>query len=973
MEQKELYHYQVLQLIVFNLLRQPEFFLQPEKWPLEIDRQLFFTYLTNLLNLEYQENLSELLTNAFQKITEILAGQVEGQTIPLDLQKTVEDYENYLRQREEQLKQNPSYWEYYQKLLEAFSRRDSKNPLLAKENARQVTQTIARQIAAKGVGLEEYQGLLEKNVEQTTGVQLTPQELLSLAESTYASATSLATTPSIPTPPPPEVSPLGAGLAKARLVQLANVVSGLPPEIQSSAQEVVSQLEKEIVGTVIAGNPPSPEEYSQIVSQVVAGISEAKGIPPQQAVKIERKLISIGQEIIPQTKKATTTLQQVTEVLKTQPEIAGLSPEQSYAVLEEVKTEITPLILGAQPPSSQQIQESIFQAFKKRGASLPPIEQVKAIGEKTETSIINTLISFPEEKPQGVAFKPVFTLLYPPTAISAVKKIALAPIVKTLQWMVKIAPENIPEETKTVILEGLTTEDIQESINAFQEAGLSSKHPKIDQLKNQKDKLTSFESSHPVLSFILRHYHEFSKKTGSRQIQESKTGLWLPKLSPSTSWQKQKGYAWILQRGLNRLGVFLKTHQWLPSRGGKIIRFVLPDKIVRTLTFGKIQSFVTLKKAVYQKIIQPVLIWLGKTAVGKAIKTGVKKLASWGLAKLGISLAGAAVGAAAGPPGWVATLISFIPNIISWVKRGIKKLLEKPELAILFGIGLVGLPILLPMFPALGFIFTTLGIFSVGIGFLAKGGSFIAGVAGKIGGLLSTTTSTISGLLSSFSTIPLPSVLPTIAVGGSVALTTFLTLLTVITRGGAFLEEGKGEVPPYIGSPVSPRPPDQSGHLAEVVIWTLNNCGITMVNKETWSKTEKCLSNSTLPNKQIIISQFHYSVFEVGPGLQCVGFVRGVMAALGKDPGGGRHAREYLNPPTPSGYYPANTDVNNVQIGDLVIWKGGSYGHIAIVVNIVEKNGIKYLHVAEAIGTNNGIIRINEVNAVYFDGFLRPI
>jgi len=64
--------------------------------------------------------------------------------------------------------------------------------------------------------------------------------------------------------------------------------------------------------------------------------------------------------------------------------------------------------------------------------------------------------------------------------------------------------------------------------------------------------------------------------------------------------------------------------------------------------------------------------------------------------------------------------------------------------------------------------------------------------------------------------------------------------------------------------------------------------------------------------------------------------------------------------------------MKNVQIGDLVIWRGGEYGHIAIVVNMVEKNGIKYLHVAEAIGTNNGVIRITEVNSAYFDGFLRP-
>jgi len=775
--------------------------------------------------------------------------------------------------------------------------------------------------------------------------------------------------------------PLEEKISRQQAIALIANFFSLDPEDPDFIQKAFSKLsEFKIEKETALSIPPNLKELVAAYEEHLA-TEEAK-------IKTNPSYWEYYQEILKETLKklknpslAKAVSQQITQkVAQELPQVTHpqafeetVKPEEYKTTLREVVKKNLPPEVSLPPETIKRLAETTRPLAAKLAAiprPLPTSPIPSPISEEIPPSVITKIAV----ETQGVAFKPVFTLLHPPTAISAVKKIALAPIVKPLQWMVKIAPENIPEEIKKFVLEGLTSKDIQESINAFQEAGLSSKHPKIDQLKNQKDKLTSFESSHPVLSFILRHYHEFSKKTGSRQIQEPKTGLWLPRLSPSPTWQDQKGYASALRENLNRLGVFLKTHQWLPSPRGRIIHLVLPDKIVRFFSFGKIQSFIALKKITYQKIIQPVLIWLGKTAIGKAIKTGVKKLFSWGLAKLGISLAGAAAGVATGPPGWVVTLISFLPNIISWAKRGIKKLLEKPELAIFLGIGLVGLPILVPMLPVLKTILTAAGIISAGIGFLAKSGSFLAGIAGKIGGFLSSAANTIGGFFSSLSTISLPSILPIIAVGGSLGLTATLTLTTIITTGSAFLEEGKGgETSSYIGSPVSPRGLTEASHLAESVIWTLNNCGITAINKTTWEETKKCLYNSSLPNKEIIIDQFRFSVFEVGPGLQCVGFVRGVMAALGKDPGGGRHARGYLDPPTPSGYYRANTDMNNVQIGDLVILRGESYGHIAIVVNIVEKNGIKYLHVAEAIGTNNGIIRINEVNAIYFDGFLRPI
>ncbi|MEM2145724.1 MAG: CHAP domain-containing protein, partial [Candidatus Jordarchaeaceae archaeon] len=484
-----------------------------------------------------------------------------------------------------------------------------------------------------------------------------------------------------------------------------------------------------------------------------------------------------------------------------------------------------------------------------------------------------------------------------------------------------------------------------------------------NQLKTQQEKLENFESSRKILTFVLRHYHEFSKITDSRQIQEPETKLWLPKLSPQPAWRNQKGYSWKLRGALNRLGIFFHTHQLIPGPDGrKIIHFVLPDKIVRFITFGKIQSFSTLKKIAYQKIAKPFLIWLGKTALGKAIKIGAKKLLSWTLRKLGLLAIPEPVVSK------VLLITSFLKDIGSLVKRWVKKILEKPEIAIIGGIGLISLPILVPMLPILKLGLTVAGIISTGIGFLSKAGAFLTGIVGKIGGFLSSAASTVGGFLSSLTTISLPSILPTIAVGGGVSTVAIATIITVITTGSTFIKEGVGEKRPiHMGTLLTPRSPDKAKHLAEIVIWTLNNCGITSVNKKTWSKTENCLSKSALPNKEIIIDRFYYSVFKVGPGLQCVGFVRGVTAALGKELEGGRQAaKDYLDPPPPPGYS-LNTNISDVQIGDIVIMRGNTYGHMGIVVDIKDN----LIWIAQSWGTEDGLLEIREINQNHFDGFLR--
>ncbi|PIS14196.1 hypothetical protein COT65_00145 [Candidatus Shapirobacteria bacterium CG09_land_8_20_14_0_10_47_13] len=246
-------------------------------------------------------------------------------------------------------------------------------------------------------------------------------------------------------------------------------------------------------------------------------------------------------------------------------------------------------------------------------------------------------------------------------------------------------------------------------------------------------------------------------------------------------------------------------------------------------------------------------------------------------------------------------------------------------------------------------------------------GKFLGGMAGRVASFLPKAAGTMGGFLSGLTAVSLPAALPLVAVIGAIVVVVLVTVITIMAVGGAF-QKGHGGQISNLGNPIVARAPSPTSQLGETAIWTLNQCGIAAVNKGTWARTEVCLRSSSLPNKETIISQFHFSVFEVGPGLQCVGFVRGVMAALGKDPGGGRDAKGYLNPPPPVGYQPINTNMQNVQVGDLVIMRGSNDGHIAIVI---EKNADS-IRVAQAWGTNGGAIQITEINPVYFDGFLRP-
>lgn len=297
---------------------------------------------------------------------------------------------------------------------------------------------------------------------------------------------------------------------------------------------------------------------------------------------------------------------------------------------------------------------------------------------------------------------------------------------------------------------------------------------------------------------------------------------------------------------------------------------------------------------------------------------------------------------------------------------------KKPELSIAGGFALTGVSLVLPIPTPAKSVLTGIGLTTSGIGFIQKFPKSIIKTVNKLGGFVTGASRISSGILTGLTTASASASLPAWIFILPIALLAGLTLFTVFTSSAAFLPEGVGETPSYIGTRVEPRA--QATELAEKVIYILNQCGITYVNKNTWSDTQNCLQNSNLQNKEIIIQKFSESTNNPNNNnmLQCVGFVRGIMASLGKDLGSGReNAKDFLDPPTPPDFHPLEKDMAKVQIGDLVIWEGSinSSGHIAIVIDKIGDQ----IRVAQAFGPNNGFLQITDINPVYYDGFLRPL
>ncbi|MGB9911488.1 MAG: CHAP domain-containing protein [Microgenomates group bacterium] len=667
----------------------------------------------------------------------------------------------------------------------------------------------------------------------------------------------------------------------------------------------------------------SQEEITQINQKIVSAIIE----------KIKTGEIS--------TRSPQKSSQKLVEILDS----ISLSHPKIPEVAQEILQQIEPALILIEE-DLERWREAVFSEIKELSLKKPP-EEIKILVQKITNRIFDFHSKFSQfigpEKLGNFLEEELLPFVPPEGLISSAKRI----IQKVTSWSTKEGLEKVSffflkfKPTPQRFLLSLVVKPLQ---------GLISLAPQ------------EYQEQHLGLVYLAKG---FTPKI-VEEIVVSLENIY-PQSSRLLFWKNiQKA---IFQESPFYLKIFSRFYSPSFLKPSFLIKFVtqkikIPENpLIKILTFGKIKSFYQIKRAFWK--------FFKNTKIGKLLGQGaikiLTKIGSWGVKKLGIKVGlSTIVSFFSTPLGGIVTFI--LTSLPSLFKKFFKKIKESPEIGIIFGSSLILLGFFLPLGTFLGPTLITAGILSLLLGILSKGTPFLGFLAGKLGSFLMGIGNTISGFLSSLSSISIPSFLPVIATTGSIGAITGVSLLTIITVGGAFLEEGKGTTPSYIGTAVSPRDPSVAGHLAESVIWILNQCGIDYVNSSTWEDTENCIRASDLSEevKTIIIEQFHYSVFNVGPGLQCVGFVRGIMAALGRDPGGGRHAKDYLDN-LPSGYIIIN-DPKQATIGDLAVIRGGEYGHIGIIVN--KEDNLIWL--AQAFGDQNGLIKITKINPVYFDGFLRP-
>jgi hypothetical protein len=557
------------------------------------------------------------------------------------------------------------------------------------------------------------------------------------------------------------------------------------------------------------------------------------------------------------------------------------------------------------------------------------------------------------QKTEPVAITPLYALLHPQVALANLEKTALAPLVTFLN---QGEPENLTQEQKESLAEtrkGVTPEMIDRTIENLKASGLPEDHPTIKKLKAHREKLDRFqtneEGNKKPITRIYETYHKAANITNGSKVVDKQTGV---VFSNKAVWDTRQSYSFKLKEFINNAG----------QRTGLVQKInVLPGKIGFKFNASPRSLATSIYRNTAGRVVSGIKGSLAKSTVG----VSVKKAAGWAIGKLGvkagISAAATAIGTAIGGPigAFVGKVVGFLAEkLLQPLISKISRALKDPNSAIAIIGGSLGVAYFVPA--------------------LATAGIAVAVVvaAASAPALATAAASGVAGFLSALAGMAVSVAVTALTIGVLTALT-IMTVFVVVVSSGAFVLpvnplqiHGGGTTGPRVLSPVPPLPSNWR-HLAERVVYELQNCQISYVNSSTWTQVETCLTNSGIPNVQPMIDQFHNSIqpsVDSCECLQCVGFVRGVMATLGKDPGGGRHARGYLDPPTPAGYMPINKTMADVAAGDLVVDMGITYGHIAIVV---AREGNEMI-VAQAWG-GSGLVNMTKVHYSMFTGFLRPL
>jgi len=580
----------------------------------------------------------------------------------------------------------------------------------------------------------------------------------------------------------------------------------LPPQELTEIYEKEKQ-EKEAQIQEAIGSPKAYSDYHNYIELFKQWVLKNKPqLPDQLATAIaeesaQKTIVSlepIAQPNVLSEEDKNKILEQAEKIVKDELKKIEFEDKTVIQGTEKITTKKPQKIPGIQLPIIPEEFRETIKAQSIKIAASPQI--IRPLQETVRTKTIpyreiplsDNIIKKLEQPPEEITFLPLYTLLHPKVLTTWIEKKLYTIPAKIL----KIGTEEATSEWQAMAQQGLFTEDYQSSIETLKDWGASIDHPLIKKLE---DKAEHFKEQQKIpykikkgisliqswrdtaAAKILKHYYHFDKITGRHKIYDKDLKANLPKLSPDLVWS-QGGYAGFLRNTLSHFRFVIRSYE-------KISKFVTKGKYTSILI--PVRNFFS------QKITQPVIRWLAKTAAGKAVKAGAKKAAVWAATKLGIKIGVkvgvAAAGAATGPPGWVVAAITIGLDILKALSKKIfgfiRKIIQDPEKAL----GSVGLGVLL-------LVFVPMPIALIGILPITIGGIGLVSFT-----LAPATLTTIGGGIGAFFTAiaTLPFTLP-IALFVIILLSVLagLTLFIVLVVSGAFILPSKvAEVTPITISP----------------------------------------------------------------------------------------------------------------------------------------------------------------------------
>lgn len=649
-------------------------------------------------------------------------------------------------------------------------------------------------------------------------------------------------------------------------------------------------------------------------------------------LKIQNQLIAFDRDLA----EDPELLEELTEEIKTG--VVGLALTENEA---EIEKKLKPVLGEVLTKKGYLINNEKQEEFVRELREVSQ-EEIQEIKKTIDSPIPQEVLNLYAQNNENVAFLPAYVFANPSLAFAYTQKALVALPVKFLQ---QSADETSPQWQK-MLKEGIFVENYDLTIKNLVASGLSENHPTIIKLQRERGRLYDLQKTpegkdKPIVS-LLKTFFKPNELTGNQKGASETTGV---ALSGKTLWASGKGWAFSLKNGFNQIGLVSKIYQKFPSLPGKTL--VTSKFSVGALAWSN------------RRLWRPAYLAITKTAAGKTVKVGIKKASAWVATKLGLQAAITAAGVGTGvgvAPAIAINLVIEVASLITdkLIKPFFRKIKENPLATIAIGVGVV---VIIPSFAIIGITIAAIGIFTA----MTGAGAILGGIAI---GTLGFFTALVGGPVVGFSIV-------TAVIIGIVAISS-LTFFIVMTTAGAFILPQGGSLN-VAGPPIVMVAPNctSTRHLAEDVVCQIQSCNIQYVTSSTLDATEKCLQQSNLASKETIISYFKASVASPRNDgkLQCVGFVQGVMTAMGH-PLAGRDAKNYiLETPPPSGYTSYN-DPNQVQVGDLAVKTSGDFGHIMV---IIAKDGDK-LTVSQADG-GSGLVGNGEIPASFvakIGGFLRP-